>query len=194
MPSGSASDMELASAIQSRDPDALAELFDRYGSLCFGLAFRIVKDRQAAEEVVQEAYLNVWRKADSYDFGRGALRTWLLTVVRNRGLDRLRSNRLRVDQQVPLEDAENSLGGPDVWLEVAEKLDREAITAALAELPEEQRVAIELAFFSGLTHPELAERLGIPLGTVKGRLRLGLLKLRGLLGGVRVVEGDGDGL
>ncbi|MHB8510240.1 MAG: RNA polymerase sigma factor [Candidatus Dormibacteria bacterium] len=204
---GMEADQGLALALQERDPDALGQLFDRYGSLCFSLALRIVRDRQTAEEVVQEAYLNAWRKADSYELGKGSLRTWLLTVVRNRALDRLRANRLRVDQQVSLESAERVLSGPDVWREVSENLDRDAIKSALAALPEDQRVAIELAFFGGLTHAELAERLGIPLGTVKGRLRLALLKLRGLLkefeseetevqgwGGLRVVEGDGNDL
>ena len=187
------SDEDLALSIQAGNAQGLADLFDRYGSLAFALALRILRDREAAEDVVQEAFLNVWRRSDSFAASKGSLRTWLLTVVRNRALDRIRSNRLRVDQQVPIEDAEPTRHAPDVWGEVSRRLDRAAISSALKELPSEQRDAIELAFFSGLTHTEMAERLDLPLGTVKGRLRLGLLKLRALLNGYEERDDDGFG-
>ena len=174
-------DEELLTAVADRDPDGVAVLFDRYGGIAFGMALKVLTDRGAAEDVVQEAFLSIWKQAASYDTSRGSARTWLLTVVRNRAVDRLRSSRSRVSRDQPIEGMENELGVPDVWAEVSVNLDRESIQSALAELQGEQRQVIELAYFSGLTHVEIADKLAVPLGTVKGRMRIGLRKMRALL-------------
>jgi RNA polymerase sigma-70 factor (ECF subfamily) len=174
-------DEELLAAIAHRDPDGVSLLFDRYGGLAFAVALKVLTDRGAAEDVVQEAFLSIWKQAASYDTGRGPARTWLLTVVRNRAVDRLRSSRSRLAMDRPIEGMENRLGVPDAWAEVSVNLERESIQDALGELPGNQREVIEMAYFSGLTHVEIADRLAIPLGTVKGRMRIGLRKLRALL-------------
>jgi RNA polymerase sigma-70 factor (ECF subfamily) len=175
------SDEELLAAIAERDQDSVAVLFDRYGGLAFALALRVLSDHGTAEDVVQESFLSIWRQAASYDTSRGTARTWLLTVVRNRAVDRLRSNRIRVAMDRPIEGMDNSLGVSDVWAEVSVKIDREAIRESLSNLPAEQQEVIELAYFGGLTHVEIAERLSLPLGTVKGRMRIALRKLHSLL-------------
>ena len=131
--------------------------------------------------MVQEAFLSIWKQAASFDTSRGSARTWLLTVVRNRAVDRLRSSRSRLSLNRPIEGMENVLGVPDAWSEVSVNLDRESIQSALAELQGEQRQVIELAYFSGLTHVEIADKLAVPLGTVKGRMRIGLRRMRALL-------------
>jgi RNA polymerase sigma-70 factor (ECF subfamily) len=175
------SDEELLAAIAERDQDSVAVLFDRYGGLAFALALRVLSDHGTAEDVVQESFLSIWRQAASYDTSRGTARTWLLTVVRNRAVDRLRSNRIRVAMDRPIEGMDNSLGVSDVWAEVSVKIDREAIRESLSNLPAEQQEVIELAYLGGLTHVEIAERLSLPLGTVKGRMRIALRKLHSLL-------------
>ncbi|HET9017141.1 MAG TPA: sigma-70 family RNA polymerase sigma factor [Thermomicrobiaceae bacterium] len=175
-------DDELVRAIAGRDADAMVALYDRYGRLAFALAYRILADGSAAEEVVQDAFLRVWRQAAGFDPGRGTLRSWLLTIVHHRAIDVLRRRAGRGAGDVELEAVEYGLAGPDVWGEVAAKLQREQVRAAVAALPPEQRLAVELAYFEGLTHVEIAERTGAPLGTVKGRLRLGLKKLQETLG------------
>ena len=188
------SDEELLVAVADRDPDGVAVLFDRYGGIAFALALKVLSDRGAAEDVVQEAFLSIWKQAASFDTSRGSARTWLLTIVRNRAVDRLRSGRSRVALDRPLEGMENILGVPDVWSEVSDNLDRESIKGALNGLPGEQRTVIELAYFKGLTHVEIADKLAVPLGTVKGRMRIGLRKMRALLdpgemtGGCEVAE------
>ena len=170
-------------AIADRDPDAIAVLFDRYGGLAYSLAVRMLADSGAAEDAVQEAFLSVWRQAARYDLARGAARSWLLSIVRNRAVDRIRRTRARGGGR---ERGLDDLGVdepwlPDVWAEVSVSLDREAITAALAGLPDAQRQVIDLAYYGGLTHVEIAQRLEVPLGTVKGRIRIGLKKLRDAL-------------
>ena len=176
-------DADLILALGRREGDALEKLYDRYSGLCLALAYRMLGDRQTAEDVVQEAFLNVWRSASAYDPKRSGARSWLVSIVRNRCIDKLRSNAVRPRLAGEEEIAERP-GGHDVWKEVSQSLSREEVTRALAQLPQEQRETIELAYFGGLTQVEIAERMGIPLGTVKGRVRISLQRLRGLLGGL----------
>jgi RNA polymerase sigma factor (sigma-70 family) len=163
--------------------DALEELYDRYRTMAFSIALRITNDQSTAEDVVQEAFLGAWRNAGRYAEGRASVRTWLLAIVHHRAIDAVR--RRRPTTELPDSDAipPQQLRVPDVWGEVAGRLDRDAVQAALAELSHPQREALELAYFGGLTQQEIAERTGTPLGTVKSRMRLGLLALRRLLGG-----------
>ena len=188
-------DRELLQAIARQDADALVALFDRYNRLAFGLAYRILGDAFVAEEVVQDAFMSVWRNAASYDFARGNVRSWLLTIVRNRAIDQLRGRFGRSQNDVDLDTVAPLLAAPDEWDDLLSEIQASAVRAALRALPEEQRIAIELAYFEGLTHVEIAERLGIPLGTVKSRLRLGLQKLHDLLvtSKVRSESGASDG-
>lgn len=176
------SDFELMALVRARDPAALMALYDRHGRLAFGLAYRVLGDPGAAEEAVQDAFLQVWRRADTFDPDRGsAVRAWLLAIVHHRAIDAYRRKAGRPVEAANLDPAWSWLAAPDPWGEVAGTLERERVQAAVAALPADQRRAIELAFFQGLTHREIAERTGDPLGTVKGRLRLGLRKLHGLL-------------
>ena len=162
----------------SGDLGALDRLYEQYGAMAFSIAYRITRDRSAAEDVVQEAFLGAWRSAARYVDGRGTVRTWLFSIVHHRAIDAIRRRRPTVE----LPESESALPGaltlPDTWTEVAHGLDRDAVQSALTQISEVQREAIELAYFGGLTQTEIAERTGVPLGTVKGRLRLGLQGLR----------------
>src|SRR6266536_2538024 len=173
-------DAALLAAMARGDQAALGALYDRYAALAMGLANQIVRDRAVAEEVVQDAFVAAWRRAATYHPDRGEPRTWLLSIVRNRSVDRLRGAAARVRSE-PLEVAGQAVGDADVWAAVWSGLERREIVAALAGLPPDQREAIELAFFGGLTHVEVAEKTGAPLGTVKGRMRLALRRLRTVL-------------
>ncbi|HEY7294463.1 MAG TPA: sigma-70 family RNA polymerase sigma factor [Dehalococcoidia bacterium] len=173
-------DADLVAALAARDASALEALYERYGRLAFSLAVRIVGSPETAEEIVQEAFLSIWRGAATYQPNRAAVRTWLLSITHHRAVDAVRRWSARV-QTAPLEDQPQLVGGQDVWADVSASLVREEVRSALSQLPEEQRQSIELAYFGGLTYPEVAEKLGVPLGTVKSRLRLGLQKLQSLL-------------
>lgn len=173
-------DEELMLALARRDAGALEQLYDRYGRLAFSLAVRIVGSPETAEEIVQEAFLSVWRGAATYQNGRGAARTWLLSITHHRAIDAVRRKASRV-QTAPIDERAQFVGEQDVWLDVSRSLAREEVRSALSHLPAEQRESIELAYFGGLTYPEIAAKLDVPLGTVKSRLRLGLQKLRGLI-------------
>ncbi len=177
------SDDALLVAIQRRDEAALAELYDRHGRLAFGLAYRILGERGVAEDVVQEAFLAVWRRAGSYHPERGNARSWLMAIVHNAAIDRRRGRYKRELTDVGLDDIAFRLetDAEDTFAIVAQGIAAEEVRAAVATLPAEQRQAIELAYFGGLTHQEIAERTAAPLGTVKSRMRLGLHKLRGML-------------
>jgi RNA polymerase sigma-70 factor (ECF subfamily) len=163
--------------------DALQELYDRYRTMAYSIALRITADAALAEDVVQDAFLGAWRNAARYVEGKGSVKTWLLSIVHHRAVDAVRRRRPTTD----LPDAEMPLPPtltlPDIWPEVAGNLDREEIAAALSRLSDVQREAIELAYFGGLTQVEIAERTGAPLGTVKSRIRLGLLAMREALVG-----------
>jgi RNA polymerase sigma-70 factor (ECF subfamily) len=176
------SDIALIEAAARGESPALMALYDRYNRLAFGLAWRIVGNPSLAEEVVQDAFLQAWNKAGTFDPARGAnVRGWLMTIVHNRAIDTRRSAIDRKPAHVPLDDLEFRLAVPDVWQDVAATLTRESMRDAVATLPDDQRRTIELAYFEGLSHGEIAEREQAPLGTVKGRMRLGLRKLRATL-------------
>ena len=171
-------DTDLIQAVSRQDADALLQLYDRYNRLCFAVAYRIVNDSSQAEEVVQDAFLQVWNRASTFDLERGSnVRGWLLTIVHHRSIDFRRRYHDRQVGQMSLDDVEHRLSVPDVWREVSANLTRDQVRAAIDTLPHDQKRAIELAYFEGLTHGEIAERESAPLGTVKGRLRLGLKKL-----------------
>jgi len=175
----------LVEAVAGGDSGALAELYDRAGRLVFALTSRLLGDPSSAEEVTLDVFLRVWRRADSFDPRRGSVSAWLLAMARSRALDRLRSVNARGRRETPLSgELAARLGEPSesggIQAEIARER-RTAVQRALAELPEPQRRAVVLAYFPGLTHVEIAERLGEPLGTVKTRIRLGMKKLRGLL-------------
>lgn len=166
--------------IAGGDATALGVLYDRHGPSAFGLALRIVRDRSLAEDVVQEAFLGAWRNAGRYDATRAEVRTWIMAIVHHRSIDVVRKRRPESD--LPADGpSPPGLVTPDIWPEVAAHLDSAVVREALAALGPAQREAIELAYFSGLTHKEIAHRTGAPLGTVKGRVRLGLLSLRASL-------------
>jgi RNA polymerase sigma-70 factor (ECF subfamily) len=176
-------DRELLAAVAGGDQAALGALYDRYAPLALGIATRVVGDRSVAEEVVQDAFISAWRRVGTYQPGRGEPRTWLLSIVHHRAIDRLRggaSARAHLER-IDASPAAEPVDTGDVWDEALASLTRQQIVAALRQLPADQRQAIELAFFGGLTHVEIAERTGLPLGTVKGRVRLGLRRLRVLL-------------
>jgi RNA polymerase sigma-70 factor (ECF subfamily) len=157
---------------------ALEELYDRYKTMAYSIAYRITNDATLAEDVVQDAFLGAWRNAARYVEGRGSVKTWLLSIVHHRSIDAIR--RRRPTSELPEIDAglPDALTLPDVWGEVSAGLDAESVRAALVALSDVQREALELAYFGGLTQQEIAERTGTPLGTVKSRMRLGLLAMR----------------
>ena len=174
------SDLELLQAIANRDEYALGSLYDRYRLILFGLLMRILSNREEAEDVLQEVFLQVWRRAKDFDELRGRPFTWLVTLTRSRGIDRLRllGARQRLAVAASADEAEEvSDAVKDTFLSE----QRRIVTRALAELSEDQRRTLMLAYFDGLTQSEIAGQLDIPLGTVKTRMRLGMIKLRELL-------------
>ncbi len=179
-------DTWLIQRIQRREPQALIDAYACYGKRVFSLIYRIVQDRQAAEEVLQDTFLRLWERCELYEPERGALLSWLFRVGRNRALDFLRKESKRGDIDVVFIHGDpelESLREDAVSVETAF-----AIKSALSDLPIAQRQLIELAYFEGLTHSELVERTGESLGTVKSRIRLGLKKLRDALGELRRVN------
>ena len=173
-----AADRAVLVRLADGELDALEELYDRYKTMAYSIAYRITNDSTLAEDVVQDAFLGVWRNAARYVEGRGSVKTWLLAIVHHRAIDAVRRRRPTTelpDVEVPPPAA---LTEPDVWMEVAAGLDADLVQRALAELSDVQREAIELAYFSGLTQQEIADRTATPLGTVKSRMRLGLLAMR----------------
>jgi RNA polymerase sigma-70 factor, ECF subfamily len=166
--------------VQHQDASAFELLYDRHGGAAYSLAYRIVGDRGSAEDVTQEAFLSLWRSGAKYDRARGSVRTWLLGVVRNRAIDALRREATRAPT-VELDLERHPDRGPAAQLTDTEALRQEAareVRGALRMLPADQLKVIELAYFGGLSHAEIAETLGMPLGTVKGRMRLGMEKIR----------------
>jgi RNA polymerase sigma-70 factor (ECF subfamily) len=161
------------------DPEALGDLYDRHARPVYALALRILQDPADAEDIVQEVFAQAWTQARRYDVTRGAVSAWLLTLARSRAIDRLRARRARPDRAgIDLSPADivDPVARPDTQLLSSEQV--RVVRAALAELPRLQRVALELAYYEGLTHSEIAEQLEQPLGTVKTRIRQALLKLR----------------
>lgn len=175
-------DESLLSLVQRRQEPALAAIFDRYGRIVYTIALRITGDRQTAEEVVQDVFQSVWQTAGSFHQETGAFSSWLFGIARHRAIDTIRSKRERArTREQALDDAWPSATETDLEQLVDRRLLRDTIRLALDTLPSNQRQAIELAYYGGLTRAEIAQQLGEPLGTVKARLRLGLLKLRDLL-------------
>jgi RNA polymerase sigma factor (sigma-70 family) len=174
------SDEALVALVARADESALAELYDRCGRMAYGLAFRIVRDDRLAEDAVQEAFMSVWRTAAAFRAERAKASTWILTLVHRRAVDLVRrEERRRAD---PLDDASreaatNVSAEDSAWL----GFERERVQTALRELPDNQREALELAYYGGYSQSELAERLGVPLGTIKSRMFAGLTRMRELL-------------
>jgi RNA polymerase sigma-70 factor (ECF subfamily) len=175
-------DLRCLERLRAGEKSALAELYDRHASMMYGIAMRILRDRSAAEETVQDAWVQVWKRHDTFDPARGSVGAWLTTVARTRALDRWRreATRRRVTDRVELEP---TVGPVEPAGEVAASDAAQRVRAALATLEPRQRQVIEVAYFEGLSQSEIAERLGAPLGTVKYWTRQGLLKLKELLPG-----------
>ncbi len=173
------SDEALVALAARSDDDALGELYDRFGRVAYGLAVRVLRDPTLAQDAVQEGFLALWRTAGSFDPARGKAQTWLLTLVHRRAVDLVRrEDRRRAD---PLDDAPVESGestDEEAWL----RDRRRVVQTALAKLPDDQREALELAYYGGFTQSELADRLGVPLGTIKSRMFAGLARLRDLVG------------
>jgi RNA polymerase sigma factor (sigma-70 family) len=173
------SDEAVVALVARSDQAALAELYDRFGRVAYGVALRIVRDEKLAEDAVQEGFLTAWRNADRFMPERAKAATWLLTLVHRRSVDVVRRENRRRAEFLPEEDdgATSLSAEDDAWL----RLERERVQAALRQLPDQQREAIELAYYGGFTQSELAERLGQPVGTIKSRMFTGLARLRELL-------------
>jgi RNA polymerase sigma-70 factor, ECF subfamily len=173
-------DEELMPLLAEKDAEAFEVFYDRHGGAAYSLAYRIVGDRNNAEDVVQEAFLSIWRSGARFDRARGSVRAWTLGIVRNRAIDTLRrlsgnAPKLDFDDEATLEQRSS----PDRTDELAIQNESAAeVRGALRELPDEQSKVIQLAYFGGFSHSEIAEMLGMPLGTVKGRMRLGIEKIR----------------
>ena len=168
----------LALVARSEEP-ALAEIYDRFGAVAYGLALRLLRDEGLAQDAVQDAFLTVWRTARSFAPERGAARTWILTLVHRRAVDVVRREERRRGD--PLESAPEPVATEQTdqlaWL----RFERERVQSALRKLPDQQREALELAYYGGFSQSQLAERLGEPLGTIKSRMHTGLARLRELL-------------
>jgi RNA polymerase sigma-70 factor (ECF subfamily) len=171
-------DRAVLARVANGELHALDELYGRYKTMAYSIAYRITNDAAAAEDVVQDAFLGAWRNASRYVEGRGSVKTWLLSIVHHRAIDAIRRRRPVAELPEREDVPPPALRLPDVWGEVAANLDAAAVRAALAALTDVQREAIELAYFGGLTQVEIAERTETPLGTVKSRMRLGLLAMR----------------
>lgn len=174
-------DVQILRAVADGDEQALGQLYDRYRLILFGLILRILHSQAEAEDVLQEVFLQVWRRASSFDETRGRPFTWLVTLARSRAIDRLRS--LGSRDRTATESAREVIDSISDAATDAIKSEQSAVVRrALAELPEEQRRSLVLAYFEGLTQTEIAERLNTPLGTIKTRMRSGMTRLRELLG------------
>jgi RNA polymerase sigma-70 factor (ECF subfamily) len=175
---GEANDLSLVARVRARDESAMAALYDRYSSLVYAVALRVLGDTAAAEDVLQEIFLQLWRKPSAFDAARGSMGAWLSVIARNRSIDALRKRKPETD----IEDVVLS-----VETNFAQNADRGRallkIREVLGKMAAPQRSALEMAFFEGLTHTEIAEKTGEPLGTIKTRIRAGLLSLRAAVAG-----------
>jgi RNA polymerase sigma-70 factor (ECF subfamily) len=174
------SDEAVVALVARSDQSALAELYDRFGRLAYGVALRVLRDEKLAEDAVQEGFLAAWRAADRFMPERAKASTWLLTLVHRRAVDLVRREERRRAESLPddVEHASTESAEEDAWL----RFERERVQSALKRLPDQQREALELAYYGGFTQSELAERLGQPVGTIKSRMFAGLTRLRELLG------------
>ena len=175
-------DVMLVRRMQSGDERALGDIYDRWFPVVNGLVYRMLKSASDVEEIVEETFWQAWRQSERYEPDRGSVQTWLLTIARSRALDRLRANR-----RSPVESIDDTSGtdstafvalASDPSVDVEHREQRRLVRASLASLPREQREALELGYFGGLSQSEIADRTGVPLGTVKTRMRLALGKLR----------------
>ena len=174
------SDEALVALVARGDETALAELYDRVSGIAYGLALRVLRDERLAEDAVQEGFLGVWRTAAAFRAERAKASTWILTLVHRRAVDLVRREERR--QADPLTDEGETAQAPEQTEEAAWlRFERERVQSALKQLPDVQREALELAYYGGFTQSELAERLGVPLGTIKSRMFAGLARLRELL-------------
>ena len=171
-------DGELLALVERGEPGALAGLYDRHAPAVYSLAYRVVGERQAAEDLVQDTFLKVWRSAGSYKVARGSVRTWMLSIVHNQAIDQLRSAASRRRTQELVELSAISHQPSEAFAEAWRGSRRDQVREALKALPPEQLEVLEMSYFSGYTHAEIAELLGLSLGTVKSRLRLGSKKIR----------------
>ena len=172
-------DEDLISLVETNDdPQAFATLYDRHSRAAFSLAYRMMGEHHAAEDLVQESFLKLWRAARSYRPERASVRTWLLSIVHNRAIDQLRSRASRRRTQEKVEAVAPRFEPSEAFAQSLANSQREQVREAMRSLPQEQLKILELAYFSGYTHVEIAELLDVPLGTVKGRMRLGLKKIR----------------
>jgi RNA polymerase sigma factor (sigma-70 family) len=173
------SDEAVVALVARSDQEALAELYDRFGRVAYGLALRVLRDEKLAEDAVQEGFLAAWRNADRFMPERAKASTWVLTLVHRRAVDLVRREDRRRAEPLPetVEPAPTGSAEEDAWL----RFERERVQAALRQLPDQQREALELAYYGGFSQSELAERLGQPVGTIKSRMFTGLTRLRELL-------------
>jgi RNA polymerase sigma-70 factor, ECF subfamily len=177
-------DEQLMAAICKGEESAIEVLYERYHRYAYSLAYRILRDPVAAEDIVQDAFLSIWRKASSYQAQNGSVQSWIQAIVRHRAIDKIRASAHRVYQLTPLQadnEQEPPSEQPDVWDQAWQNEQHRIIREVMVQIPSEQRMVIELAYFGGLTHAEISEQCHIPLGTVKGRMRLGLQKMKSLL-------------
>jgi RNA polymerase sigma-70 factor (ECF subfamily) len=171
-------DEDLMSLMEGGDAEAFAALYDRHSRAGYSLAYRMMGEKQAAEDLTQDAFLKVWRSAGGYRSERGSVRTWILSIVHNRGVDQLRSTASRRRTQDKVEASTPTSQPSEAFTETWRNSQRDQVREALKTLPAEQLKILELAYFSGYTHVEIAGLLDLPLGTVKGRMRLGLKKVK----------------
>jgi RNA polymerase sigma-70 factor (ECF subfamily) len=184
----SLADEELMELVDAGETRAFEVVFDRHASAAYSLAYRMCGRRALAEDIIQDAFLSLWRSGTSYDRARGSVRSWVLSAVHNRAIDALRRTGAKTGRDVHDEGIAERLPAPEATdAEVVRRDEADRVRGALAELPPDQRQVIELAYFGGLSHNQIAEVLELPPGTVKGRMRLGLSKMRAALGeGARV--------
>lgn len=176
-------DEDLMPLVRDGDARAFAVLFDRHCDRAFSLAYRMCGSRARAEDVVQDAFLSLWRAGGRYDPSRGSVRTWILSMVHNRAIDLFRRESLRAARPLEEGGVAERLAAPELTeVEAERRAEADRVRRALQELPDEQRQVIELSYYGGFTHSQIAELLALPSGTVKGRMRLGLSKLRIALG------------
>src|ERR671932_428687 len=175
-------DEDLISLIEAGDAEAFSTLYERHTRAVYSLAYRMMGERQAAEDLTQDAFIKVWRNAASYRVERGSVRTWVLSVVHNRGIDQLRSQASRRRTQDKIEASAPRSQPSEAFAETWRNSRRAQVRGALKTLTSAKLKILELAYFSGYTHLEISELLSLPLGTVKGRMRLGLKKMRDYFG------------
>ena len=166
-------DAMLVGAIRAGDEQAMERIYDRYSAIVYSVALRVLGDTAAAEDILQEVFMQLWRSPDVFDASRGSLPGWLAVIARNRAIDSLRKRRPETDLTEVVVSVEPDLAGKADWSRALEK-----IRIALGGMPAPQRSVLEMAFFDGLTHTEIAEKTGEPLGTIKTRIRAGLVALR----------------